>query len=159
MRDKIVHHDDPEFSFSIVLNFELDDEIEDYLNSLGRSDEITRSPPHEAASQHVSIGYIYLSIYNDLSRRISAAAPTDLVLFDFGTTGTRMSLLFSNSSSIRQAFIQLLDRYNGVCGIFNWEVDGGEVFWVKGQVLSDWVGNPYMTGEEIKKLLERYGGS
>ena len=31
LKDKQVHHDDPDFGFDTVLRFELDDEIEDYL--------------------------------------------------------------------------------------------------------------------------------
>jgi hypothetical protein len=157
LRDKTVYHDDPEFSFSIVLNFEEDDEILDYIIARDRGrTEVDRSPPDEQGTNLVPIGYIYLDIYNDLSRRITIDEPSDLVLFDFGTTGTRMSLLFSYSTSIREAFADLLDRCHGVCGVFNREDGGGELFWLAGRRMSDWIEDPYLTPEEIDGLARKY---
>ena len=154
--DKTAHHDDPVFSFSIVLNFEEDDEILDYIitRDRGRTDS-DRSPPDEESSTLIPIGYIYLTIYNDLSERIDINEPSDLVLFDFGTTGTRMSMLFSYSTSIREAFADLLDRYHGVCGVFNREDGGGELFWLNGRRLSETIADAYIGPGEIEKLLEK----
>ena len=167
---KTVYHYDPELSFSIVLNFEEDDEILDYIIARDRGrTEGDRSPPDEqdtnlvigwAAPDEqdtnlVPIGYIYLTIYNDLSERIDINEPSDLVLFDFGTTGTRMSMLFSYSTSIREAFADLLDRYHGVCGVFNREDGGGELFWLNGRRLSERIADAYIGPGEIEKLLEK----
>ena len=157
MQDRTVQHDDPEFSFSIVLNFEEDDAILDYIIARDRGrNEGDRSPPEEESTNLIPIGYIYLTVYNDLSERIELSEPTDLVLFDFGTTGTRMSLLFSYSTSIREAFSDLLDRFHGVCGVFNREIDGGELFWINGQRLSEWIGAAYLTPDEVEGLLKKY---
>ena len=154
--DKTVHHDDPEFSFSIVLYFEVDDEILDYIiaRDRGRTD-VDRSPPDEQSTILVPIGYIYLTIYNDLSERIDINKPSDLVLFDFGTPGTRLSMLFSSSTSIREAFADLLERCHGVCGVFNREDGGGELFWLNGRRLSERIGDAYIGPDEIEQLLEK----
>ena len=142
MKDKQVHHDDPDFGFDTVLRFELDDEIEDYLWDRDYQDP-SRSPPGADAENKVSIGYIYLGINNDLSREYPDNDVENLVLFDFGTPGTRMSLLFSYSTSIRKTFIELLEKHHGVCGVFNQEDGGGECFWFKGKQLSVDIGDPF----------------
>jgi hypothetical protein len=66
LKDKEVHHDDPEFSFATALIFEEDEAIEDYLFGLG-IEYTYRSPPGTDDGNRVSIGYIYLTVYNDLS--------------------------------------------------------------------------------------------
>ena len=147
--------DEPEFSFSIVLPFEPDEAIIDYIVDWDDED-IDRSPPGTEEVNRIPIGYIYLYIYNDLSKRITLKEPTDLVLFDFGTTGTRMSLLFSYSTSIRKTFVDLLERCHGLCGVFNREYDGGELFWLKGQHLSERTGEAYLTPGEIDGLLRKH---
>ena len=139
MRRREVHHDDPEFSFASSLKFDWDEEIEDWLSYI-RRDDPERAPPDPEDGDQVAIGYIYLTIYNDISRRFHDTHSLDnLVLFEFDTTGTRMSLLFSNSTAIRKAFIQLLENYRGVAGMFNWESDGVEMFWLRGQHLSEYI--------------------
>ena len=156
LKEKDVQHDDPEFSFSIVLNFDEDEAIRDYIYARDRGDaDNKRSPPDTEGTNQVTIGYIYLTVYNDLSRLMTLKKPTDLVLFDFGTTGTRMSMLFDDSTSIRKTFIDLLERCQGVCGVFNREYGGGELFWIKGQQLSESIGDPYLTPEEIERMLRK----
>ena len=152
LKDKKVHHDDPEFSFDLVLRFELDDEIDEYLGDR-YYEEDGRSPPGEDDENMVYIGYIYLGIDNDLSREYPDSDVSDLVLFDFGTTGTRMSLLFSYSTSIRKTFTELLEKHHGVCGVFNREYGGGEVFWFKGSRISVNIENQFTPPDEIEALL------
>ena len=153
LKDKQVHHDDPDFGFDTVLRFELDDEIEDYLGDRDYSDT-NRSPPEPDADNKVAIGYIYLGINNDLSREYPDNDVDNLVLFDFGTPGTRMSLLFSYSTSIRKTFLELLRKYHGVCGVFNREAGGGEVFWFKGKEMAIDIDDQFMLPDEIESLLE-----
>lgn len=152
MRDKQVNFDDPDFSFDTVLRFELDDEIEEYLGGRYFEDD-GRSPPGEDEENKAYIGYIYLGINNDLSREYPEHEVSDLVLFDFGTPGTRMSLLFSYSTSIRKTFTQLLEKHHGVCGVFNQEYGGGEVFWFKGSRMSFHIEDQFMLPDEIEELL------
>ena len=156
LEEKEVQHDDPEFNFSIVLRFEEDEVIQDYVYSIYRGEgETDRSPPNTEETNQVMIGYIYLTVYNDLSRLMTLKKPTDLVLFDFGTTGTRMSMLFDDSTSIRNTFVELLERCQGVCGVFNREYGGSELFWLEGKHLSEWVGDAYIEPEEIERMLRK----
>ena len=149
-----LQHDDPEFSFATSLLFDEDEAILEYLKDRG-DDEYDRSPPGEDTVDQIAIGFIYLTVYAELMGHFSYEKPTDLVLFDFGTTGTRMSMLFQDSTSIRKAFIGLLEKFQGVCGIFNREIDGGELFWLKGRQLREDILSVYMPPDEIEEMLER----
>ncbi len=71
-----LHYDEPEFNFDTVLFFEEDEAIRDYVSSLDRGDEETdRSPPGTDEVNRVTIGYIYLTIYNDLSKLYTQKNP------------------------------------------------------------------------------------
>jgi hypothetical protein len=146
-----LRHDDPEILFAAVLNFNADKAILDYLES--RGDKDTRHGPLNVEEENrVAIGMIYLTI----SQEISSQPASDLVLFDFGTPGTSMSLLFDESGSIRKTFLELLERYQGVCGVFNRETSG-EVFWFKGQVLSETIiDDAFMLPGEIEVVLRAH---
>jgi hypothetical protein len=155
MRGQEIQHDAPEFGFSTVLLFEEDDAILDYILSRDQGKEdFFRGPPDPDGEVRIAIGYIYLTIYQK-----NPFLPTsDLVLFDFGTTGTRMSLLFDESTSIRRTFTKFLSDFQGVCGVFNRE-DNGELFWLKGKELDKWIQDPFLMPEEIEKTLgERRDG-
>src|SRR5665648_318670 len=116
---KVIHYDDPEFSFSTVLVFDEDDAILDWGHAQ-EVEEPDRSPPGKDRMNRVSVGYIYLTVYNELpAYDFPGKNLRDLVLFNFGTTGTRMSKLFYYSTSIRKTFLELLNKYKGVCGVFN----------------------------------------
>ena len=54
-----------------------------------------------------------------------------MVLFEIGTIGTQMSILFDQSPSIRKTSIRFLENYQGFCGVFNREVAWPELFWLK----------------------------
>lgn len=144
------HHDDPEFNFATSLYFEVDDAINDYLLHLG-NEEVFRGPPDTDGIERVSIGFIYLVVY----QKKFIESLRDWVLFDFGTTGTRMSMLFDESLSIRKTFINLLEKNQGVSGIFSREFDGGELFWFNAQQYSIEIGNAYQLPDEIEKSLKR----
>jgi hypothetical protein len=158
-KDKEVHHANPEFNFSIALRFEEDEAIQDYVISLDRGKRGTeRSPLGMGETDQVMIGYIYLTIYADLSQHWAFKKPIDLVLYKFGTTGTRMSLLFSESKSIRRTFTKLLENHHGVCGIFDRENDGGEVFWWNGLNMNEYVEDVYIPPNVIEDRLRRGWG-
>ena len=151
---KALHHDIPEFNFAISLIFEEDEAILEYL--LNNGDEGTHCAPLEVDGvERIAIGFIYLTVYADLSKHFAYKKPIDLVLFKFGTTGTRMSLLFSESISIRKTFTAILERYHGLCVIFDREIDGGELFWLSGQQLSEDIWDIYMPPDKIKEMLNR----
>jgi hypothetical protein len=114
-----------------------------------------RAPPDVDGVEQVAIGLIYLTVYADLSKHFAYKKPTDLVLFKFGTTGTSMSVLFSASISIRRKFTELLENYHGVSGIFDREIDYGQLFWFNGKQVETDVENVYMLPEEIEEMLTR----
>ena len=146
------HYSDDVLAFHFSIDFEEDEAIEYYMrNRLDEEDY--RSPPEALTPRMVSIGYIYLDIYQGASERLTGRGGQNIVAFDFGTTGTRMSLLFDESISIRKKFVELLGRVPGICGVFNRE-DNGEIFWYKGQSLDETVPDPYLLPSEIKDLLD-----
>jgi hypothetical protein len=149
-----VHWNDAEMDFPLVLNFEPDDALVDYIIRRDK-DDILRGPPedNEENDEKISIGYIYLTVTTDLSKRYPDRQPPELVLFDFGTTGTQMSLLFSDSSSIRNTFCEFLEDVPGVCGVFDREMGEGELFWLQGKRLSGEIPDSYTLPDEILDLF------
>jgi hypothetical protein len=146
--------DKPEIKFAISMLFDEDEVILDYLSSIN-NDWLHRAPPRDGGIEQVAIGLIYLTVYTDLSKHFAFEKPTDMVLFRFGTTGTRMSYLFSESESIRRTFTELLENYGGVIGIFDWEIDYGELFWFKGKPMQVSLSSNYMLPNEIEEELKR----
>jgi hypothetical protein len=144
--------DMPEFNFALSLRFEEDEAILDYLIKNGDKGA-HRARPDVNGIEQIAIGFIYLTIYADLSKHFAFKKPTDRVLFDFGTTGTRMSLLFDESTSIRDTFRELAQKYHSVCAVFNRE-SGGNVFWLNEHGIPDkMIDDPYILPEEIATLL------
>lgn len=149
-----LNHDDPDLDFNMGLYFEEDEAIQYWRRNLG-NDEAFRSPP-DAEVKLVSIGCIYLTIHQAPSQWFPQGGMGDLVAFNFGTTGTRMSLLFDESPSIRKGFLGLLRRIPGVCGVFNRE-DSGEVFWMEGEEVYAQINDPFLPPDEIKTILNSRG--
>jgi hypothetical protein len=150
----VIPYDQPEFELALSMNFEEDEAILDYLRNRD-GDQFDRSPPEDGQVKVYSIGFIYLTVYTDLSQHYGFKKPSDMVLFKFGTTGTKMSFLFADSTSIRNTFIDLLARYKGLIGIFDWENDYGELFWFKGKHLQFSISRNYLLPEEIELELQR----
>ncbi|NMC47448.1 MAG: hypothetical protein GYA52_11545 [Chloroflexi bacterium] len=155
-RSNEFHCDNPELQFATVLNFAEDEPLWEYVTERDHSDEQYRSPPGDGNPRMISIGYIYLYIYQDLSDRHPLNLPVDLVLFEFGTTGTRMSILFEYSMSIRKRFTELLQRFHGVCGVFDRELEG-EVFWFHDLLVDPQPCDPWALPEQIAQDLDRQG--
>ena len=147
-------YDEPEMKFALSMIFKEDDAIREYLEDIA-NDWVRRAPPDFDGAAQVAIGLIYLTVYTDLSKHGAFQKPTDMVLFRFGTTGTRMSFLFSESESIRQSFSKLLKNHGGVIGIFDWENDYGELFWFKGKPMQFSLSSNYLLPDEIEAELER----
>jgi hypothetical protein len=151
MRDQEIQHDAHQLGFSTVLRFEEDEAILEYMlwRDHGKEQDF-RGPPDADGKSRIAIGYIYLTIYQEIPDQPTS----DLVLFDFGTPGTTMSLLFYDSASIRKTFLALLEKYQGVCGVFNKEMHG-ELFWLNGKNLSEEIDDPFMMPEEIEAILAK----
>jgi hypothetical protein len=147
----------PRWEFMTVLCFKVDEVIRDYLQRQGyRQRETGRARNEELlldSQGRAGIGYIYLTIYNDISEFNADSADTDLVMFQFDTPGSTMSILFYESSSIRQAFIDLLKTCQGVCGIFDMENEA-EVIWWKGQERAVRIPHAYLSMAEIEQCLK-----
>ncbi len=141
-KEKGFKFDDPNISFSTVLYFEEDEPITDYLSLLKNQDAF-RGPP-ATDNNIVSIGYIYLDIHQIIPENFDSG----LVLFDFGTPGTKMSWLFFESSSIRRKFLWFAEKYGALCGLLNRE-ESGDVFWINNQSVDFEIDDPFMSPEEI----------
>lgn len=155
--DNVYQYDDPEIAFSTALIFEEDQAIHNWGHAQQVWDPESAPPRNAGIKNLVSVGYIYLTIYNDLSMYDPEIILDlkDLVLFEFGTTGTRMSTMFLYSTSIRKKFTELLRKFNGVCGLFNDE-EKGEVFWLDGKEICGYIDDVWMSPDDIaQKLLNR----
>jgi hypothetical protein len=128
----LVPSDHPKYELAISMVFDEDPAILDYLADRG-DDLEERSPPEDGSLNRYAIGFIYLTVYADLERHYGFDLPINMVFFEFGTTGTRMSFLFADSISIKKTFIKLLKDHQGIFGIFDWENDYGELFWFRGR--------------------------
>ena len=150
----VVPYNQSEYEFDISMVFDEDPAILEYLANRGDNRE-ERSPPEDSVPNRYAIGFIYLTVYADLSQHYAFKVPNKMVLFKFGTTGTRMSLLFSESQSIKKAFIKLLEEHQGISGIFDWEVDYGELFWFRGEEMQFSLSSNYLLPDEIAAELKR----
>jgi len=74
-------------------------------------DKFDCSPPEDEQGKVYLIVFIYLTVYTDLSQHYGFNKPNDMVLFKFGPPDTHMSFLFSDSTTIRKTFVDLLERY------------------------------------------------
>lgn len=147
-------YDRAAFGFSILMYFNEDQEIYEYCGNWG-SYQNDRSPPDEGIRQ-VAIGAIYLTVYADLSMHFGFVnKPADMVLFEFGTTGSKMSTLFFFSTSIRKTFINILEKFDGLIGILDLEDDDGQLFWFKGRHLELDLPNNFLLPEEIEQLIKQ----
>ena len=150
----VVPYNQSKYEFAISMVFEEDQAILEYLTNRG-DDLEERSPPEDSTPNRYAIGFIYLTVYADLDKHYGFTQPNEMVLFEFGTTGTRMSLLFSESTSIKETFIKLLENHQGICGIFDWENDYGELLWFKGEEMSFRLSSNYLLPDQIETELSR----
>ncbi len=137
-----------------VLSFEPDEEIESFLARLNSQlGEDANADDQHNDSGRASIGYVYLTVHRDMALWPSDT-DDDLALFEFGTTGSRMSTLFFASESIRRAFTGLLESCRGVYGLFDME-NHAELFWLRGSKRSVQLPTAEMTLLEIERLTTR----
>lgn len=148
--EHIVHYNAPQFGFVTSMYFPMDNEITEYLHRVfpDKAEKLSKESP-----LGVPIGCIYITIYNDLNTFEDKDWDPDLFMIDFGTPGSTMSILFSESESICRKFKRLLNQYQGVCGVFNME-DSGRVIWLNGQSLDIEIPDPFMSPQEIEKHIK-----
>ena len=148
----------PTWDFMTVLCFEPDEAIEYYLDRLPRSprDDGGEDDNEDAHDEHglAAIGYIYLTLHNDMSDWPSETGE-DLVLFEFGTPGTSMSVLFTESESVRKGFTHLLETCSGVYGLLDME-DMADLFWWRGEEMADRLPTANVSLAEIERMVGRH---
>ena len=143
----------PELYFWTALNFEEDEEILDWNRRLrGEQNQALRDPPGKNHENLLPVGMIDLFVYNKAPDYFERDLPEDLVMFEFVSLGSKMSLVFLCSNSMRKTFSALLNKYNGKCGILDTERDG-IVFWLNGREIDEYIEDPWMFPEEIEREL------
>lgn len=150
--ERIINHDDPQFGFTTAIYFPADEDIITYLKHVSHDqfESIAAESP-----LGLPVGCIYITVYNDPKAFEDRNADPSLVLIEFGTPGTTMSILFSESVSIRKRFEDLLVQYDGVCGVLNLE-DYAHVIWLNGRPMDLRIPNPFMTPNEIVKYIAEH---
>jgi len=148
-KERLINPNDPEFGFMTAIYFPADEAITEYLHRVSPEhfDSMSKESP-----LGLPVGYIYLTVYNDLSVFEDKDWDPDLVMMEFSTPGTRMSLLFSESESIRKRFVSLLETYQGVCGVLDLESEA-RVIWLKGKRLDLRIPDAWMSPDEIEEIL------
>jgi hypothetical protein len=136
----------PEINLMTCLNFAPDEALEEYRER--------NADPIPDPNGPISVGYIYLSVHCDLSTGEYGETDPDLVLFQLTAATTSMSILFTESPSIRATLIRLLGTCGGVCGILDREDGGGELIWFRGEESCADLPDPYMPLREIEELLK-----
>jgi hypothetical protein len=114
---------DPAYEFIAILSFEPDSELLEYYQR--------DNPQITEKNQRVEIGYIYMTLYPNSSAYIKEYDPW-LIMIRLAAATSSMSILFWESRSIRRAFSNLLERYQGVYGLIDREEEG-TLFWLRGQ--------------------------
>ena len=143
----------PTWDFMAVLCFEPDEDIEDYLDRVDFRLSEAENDDHHDELGRATIGYVYLTVHRDMAEWPSGT-DDDLVLFEFGTTGSRMSTLFFASESIRRTFIGLLESCRGVYGLLDME-ERAELFWLRGLERSEQLPTAEMPLVELERLTTR----
>lgn len=148
-KKRLIPWNDPELGFTVAIYFDKDEEIVEYLRRMNGKDFNEASTQDPAG---IPIGCIYVNVYNDLNRFEEKEWDPDIVLIDLGTPGSNMSMLFFESNSIRTEFQELMELYQGICGVLNME-DYGYVIWSNGRRLDVRIPDPYMSPAEIEAYL------
>ena len=153
-KERMIPHDEGEFGFATSLYFPEDEKIIEYIQHVfpeSYQGLCTESP------LGIPIGCIYLTIYTDLGILGGHAYDPGHVLFEFGTPGTTMSILFSESESIRRRFVELLEKHHGVCGVLNMEMEA-EAFYLNGRAISLDLRDAWLPPNQIEALMLTDGG-
>ena len=147
----------PTWDFMTVLCFEPDESMTYYLERMS-----SRFGAEQAGDDagdlldpqgRACIGYVYLTVHNDMTEWPSETGE-DLVLFEFGTPGSSMSVLFTESESIRRTFVHLLETCRGVYGLLDME-DPAELFWLRGEEMDERLPTASLPLAEIERLIGR----
>jgi len=147
-KDPIPYDDDRKsWDFMTSLLFDKDEEVSEFADHYDLDEGLDQ--------KQVSIGYIYLTVYNNWEGYGESYDP-GLILLQFTAATTNMSLLLAQSQAVRKPFIQLLEKYRGVYGVIDNEMDG-ILFWLRNQVMDVRIPDAWGSLKEIDDYLDRYG--
>lgn len=149
--EEVDFSDSVPFYFPVVLRFDIDEYIRDYMQALPADDPL-RGPPDPQAGGQAFVGDISLTIYRDLADFASNFSEPDLSIIEFHALSPKMSSLFKRSPSIRAVFRWLLISKGGVGGLFD-AVFSARLFWWKGRDLDLSLPNAYVPPAEIDALI------
>ncbi|MCD4674241.1 MAG: hypothetical protein K8R77_16375 [Anaerolineaceae bacterium] len=135
--------DSKEWDFMTSLYFDPDEPLRDFVERNGMEDVYNK--------EQISIGYIYLTVYNDW-REYDDSYDPNLIRLQFMSAGTRMSILFAESLSMRRAFTRYLRDYQGVYGLLDREMDA-VLFWLRGEEMDVAIPDAWMGLKEIEDYL------
>ena len=146
--DPIPYNDQSDaWEFMTCLYFDKDDEVQDYLDF--------NNPEQNAEQKQASIGFIYLTVYNRWEGYGECWDPGQILL-RFAAASSNMSILMAQSMAVRKPFIGLLERYRGLYGVIDREMDG-VLFWLRGKEMDVGIPDSWMGVRAIDEYLDRYG--
>ncbi len=134
------------WEFMTSLLFEKDEFVSDYAYDYDLDEGTDQT--------HVSVGYIYLSVYRHWKGYDDTYDPA-LILLQFAAASSNMSLLLAQSSAVRKPFIHLLENYRGVYGVIDNEMDG-ILFWHRNRVMDIRIPDAWGRLKEIDDYLDKY---
>jgi hypothetical protein len=135
------------WEFMTSLTFEMDDEVEEYA--------IRYDLDVEGDQDKVAIGYIYLTVYNNWEGYGDCWDPGQILL-QFAAATSTMSILMAQSMAVRKPFVGLLERFRGLYGVIDREMDG-VLFWLRGEQMDVDIPDSWMGIRAIDEYLDRYG--
>lgn len=143
------------FHFPVVLRFDEDEFILEYVRALKVDDPLRGPPDPDGVNQHL-LGGITLTVYRDLTLFASNFAEPDLSILEFHALTPQMSQLFERSTSIHKTLRALLAAHGGVGGLLDLTFSA-RLFWWKSQDLDLSLPSPYVTPTEIEAWLHSKG--
>jgi len=146
-------YDAPEIHLAATFLFNQDGAISKYL---GMSESLKKhsSLISDNRSEKAAIGLIYITVLQNPGSYFQCELPPGLIILNFKTPGSRMSILFQESLSIRREFIKFLERYQGLAGVLDFEKETLELFWLKGMILGEEIPGKLVMLDELKDLVK-----
>ncbi len=146
----------PSWDFMTVMFFQPDAEIEDWYERSNRGysqGNLQKAGLPLDEQGRVGIGFIYLTVYNQLQAFAENISESDWAVFVFSAATSGMSILFCEFDSIRQTFARMLWACQGIYGLIDLE-DEAEVFWWQGSDVSVRIPHASMNFTEIESIVE-----
>jgi hypothetical protein len=147
-----LQYDAPELHLAATFLFSEDGAIREYLG-IGDLCNKHSSLLSDNQLEKEAIGLIYLSVIQDLSSFFQSEISPEVMLLNFKTTGSRMSILFQESYSIRRTFTEILKQFQGLAGAFDYEQETLELFWLDEKLIREGLLGKSITLDDLKDLV------